>query len=164
MRSNRIAPAAAVFFVFVAIACRDNVPPPTAPAAQRSASPPGSRQVSRSHRIPGEWVVQLKQGTVDPRGVMNALLRGASGATLKSEHLSIAGAFVLRIPDAAAAALAANPNVRSVSPNLTLQFATTQTSAPWALDRIDQHNRPGDGTFSYPNNGAGTHIYLVDTG
>jgi len=162
MRSNRIALASAI--LFVAIACRDNVPPPTAPAVQRAASPPGSRQVSRSHPIPGEWVVQLKQGTVNPRGVMNALLRGASGAILKSEHLDIAGAFVLRIPDAAASALAANPNVRSVSPNLTLQFATTQTSAPWALDRIDQHNRPGNGTFSYPSDGLGTHIYLVDTG
>jgi aqualysin 1 len=35
---------------------------------------------------------------------------------------------------------------------------------PWGLDRIDQRARPLDGRFVPPGDGAGVHVYVIDTG
>jgi subtilisin family serine protease len=41
----------------------------------------------------------------------------------------------------------------------------TQTPAPWALDRIDQHARPLDNHYSYDDSaGQGVHAYILSTG
>jgi subtilisin family serine protease len=34
----------------------------------------------------------------------------------------------------------------------------------WGLDRIDQAALPLDGSYSYPNDGAGVNIYIIDSG
>ena len=41
---------------------------------------------------------------------------------------------------------------------------TTQTGVPWGLDRIDQRNRPLNGTFVYTYTGAGVRVFIIDTG
>jgi len=53
----------------------------------------------------------------------------------------------------------------SVIPPFNLVKRTTQTSAPYNLDRIDQKNFPLDGKYSYPNNaGSESNVYVLDTG
>lgn len=39
-----------------------------------------------------------------------------------------------------------------------------QRQATWGLDRIDQTNLPLDNRYHYQYSGAGTHVYIVDTG
>ncbi|RIA79196.1 peptidase S8/S53 domain-containing protein [Glomus cerebriforme] len=56
-----------------------------------------------------------------------------------------------------------------IRPNIlkrtNLEKRTTQSSAPYNLDRIDQNNYPLDGQYTYPNNaGSESNIYVVDTG
>ncbi|MGZ6826264.1 MAG: S8 family serine peptidase, partial [Mycobacteriales bacterium] len=41
---------------------------------------------------------------------------------------------------------------------------TTQTRAPWGLDRVDQHSLPLAGRFTYASSGAGVPVYVGDTG
>jgi subtilisin family serine protease len=42
--------------------------------------------------------------------------------------------------------------------------STTQSSATWGIDRIDETTATLDGTFSYANTGLGVYVYVVDTG
>lgn len=62
--------------------------------------------------------------------------------------------------------LAADPAVASVEQNQRVRLAdTTQTSAPWGLDRIDQAALPLSGTYTYPDSaGSGVTAYVIDTG
>ncbi|GAV44701.1 S8 family peptidase [Streptomyces acidiscabies] len=62
--------------------------------------------------------------------------------------------------------LAADPSVASVEQNQTVRLAdTTQSSAPWGLDRVDQAALPLSGTYTYPDSaGSGVTAYVIDTG
>jgi subtilisin family serine protease len=40
----------------------------------------------------------------------------------------------------------------------------TAATSSWALDALDQHGPPVDGQYSNPLQGAGAHLYIVDTG
>jgi hypothetical protein len=43
--------------------------------------------------------------------------------------------------------------------------SATQLSASWNLDRIDQANRPLNGTYSYPDSaGVGVYVFVLSTG
>jgi subtilisin family serine protease len=45
-----------------------------------------------------------------------------------------------------------------------VSIITTQSNAPWGLDRIDQRSRPLSGTFTYTRTGSGVRAYVIDTG
>ncbi|HEY8985969.1 MAG TPA: S8 family peptidase [Streptomyces sp.] len=62
--------------------------------------------------------------------------------------------------------LAADPSVASVEQNQTVRITdTTQSSAPWGLDRIDQSSLPLSNTYTYPDSaGSGVTAYVIDTG
>ena len=74
--------------------------------------------------------------------------------------------FVVKLSAPEAAALVANPNVVSVTPDAPISLLDTDTNPPsWGLDRVDQTSLPLDSSFSYPNQGgAGVRVYIVDTG
>jgi subtilisin family serine protease len=64
-----------------------------------------------------------------------------------------------------AIALSADPRVRYVEEDSVMQVTSvTQTGATWGLDRIDQVNRPLDGTYTYTSTGFGVKAYIIDTG
>ncbi|MYR47359.1 S8 family serine peptidase, partial [Streptomyces sp. SID5910] len=62
--------------------------------------------------------------------------------------------------------LAADPAVAAVEQNQRVRVAdTTQSNAPWGLDRIDQASLPLSGTYTYPDSaGSGVTAYVIDTG
>ncbi len=61
--------------------------------------------------------------------------------------------------------LADQHEVLAAEPNMPIAPASTQTNPPWGLDRIDQRALPLNGTYNYgESTGAGTRIYIVDTG
>lgn len=72
--------------------------------------------------------------------------------------------YAARIPDKKLDDVRADSRVAYVEPDGEAKALTTQTGAGWGLDRIDQAQRPLNGSFSYTNTGAGVKAYIVDTG
>lgn len=68
------------------------------------------------------------------------------------------------VPPPVLASLRADPRVASVEIDGLARPATTQTGAPWGLDRIDQRALPLSGTFTYNHDGTGVTAYVIDSG
>jgi aqualysin 1 len=112
--------------------------------------------------IPGQYIVVLKP---DSRSavVANAHARSAGANVLAVYGAALKG-YTARLTPAELAEVRADPRVAFVEADRTVSIATTQTNAPWGLDRIDQRNRPLSTTFTYTNTGAGVRAYIIDTG
>lgn len=126
--------------------------------------------------IPDQYIVVLNED----------LITSASVAALATEMAATYGGELLQTYDAALngfavkfsqgrsadalASLSQDERVELVEQDSTVTIAeedavnTTQTGAPWGLDRVDQRNRPLNGTFIYNRTGAGVRAYIIDTG
>ncbi|MGW4752860.1 S8 family peptidase [Streptomyces chartreusis] len=88
------------------------------------------------------------------------------GGTVKKTFTKALNGYSAALSATEARRLAADPAVASVEQNQRVRLAdTTQTSAPWGLDRIDQVALPLSGTYTYPDSaGSGVTAYVIDTG
>ncbi|MFE7446233.1 S8 family peptidase [Streptomyces chartreusis] len=88
------------------------------------------------------------------------------GGTVKKTFTKALNGYSAALSATEARRLAADPAVASVEQNQRVRLAdTTQTNAPWGLDRIDQAALPLSGTYTYPDSaGSGVTAYVIDTG
>lgn len=88
------------------------------------------------------------------------------GGTVKRTFTKALNGYSAALSATEARRLAADPAVAAVEQNQRVRLAdTTQTSAPWGLDRIDQAALPLSGTYTYPDSaGSGVTAYVIDTG
>jgi subtilisin family serine protease len=112
--------------------------------------------------IPGQYIVVLEPGSRSAV-VANAHARSAGARILAVYGAALKG-YTARLTPAQLAAVRADPRVAFVEADQTVSISTTQTNAPWGLDRIDQRARPLSTTFTYFNTGAGVRAYIIDTG
>jgi len=137
-------------------------------AAARQAAPGGA------DRIPGQYIVVLKDDVQDVRGLAKRLLT-EHGASPRFTYDGAIKGFSFKLPEQAAAraaaALARNPQVAYVEQDAVPHTDATQYfnysdsyADAWGLDRIDQRWLPLSGTTTYGYTGAGVRVYIIDTG
>lgn len=143
------------------VACSDQSPS-TGTATERDGS--SDIRLTGTDADTTGWVF-LKRGPArQSEARANALVR-AAGGRLVSTSPRLAS-FVATLPPNSSEQLRANENVVLVSrlPKLSFADHTTQSGAPFGLDRIDQRALSLDGAYRYMHTGAGVNIYIVDTG
>lgn len=134
---------------------------PLAASAQGKA--PAAKPVA-GQAIPDRYIVVLRPQVANPGAEGRALAAAAGGQVDRVFSTALKG-FSARLPAAAVARLAQNPNVLSIEPDRVITLASgSQNNAPWGLDRIDQADRPLSSTYDYLATGAGVRAYIIDTG
>ncbi|MFE9311269.1 S8 family peptidase [Streptomyces sp. NPDC088353] len=117
--------------------------------------------------VKDSYIVTLKKNA----GFASASSQGKGlitkyGGSVKKTFGSALNGYTAHLSATEARRLAADPAVAAVEQDQTVHLNdTTQTNAPWGLDRIDQASLPLSGTYTYPDSaGSGVTAYVIDTG
>ena len=123
--------------------------------------------------IPGQYIVVLRDDLVGSASVAAtaADMAATYGGELLQTYDAALNGFAIKFSEERSAGrvagLSQDERVELVEQDMTVSLAeeevveTTQTSAPWGLDRIDQRNLPRNGTFVYNRTGANVRVYIV---
>ena len=146
--------------LFLLSACQGDSPS-LGPAADPGAPIVASRA---SSPIPEQYIVVFRPSVTDVRGEAGRLAAQVGGRLTQVYSHALKG-MALRLPDAAVAALRANPTVAWVEQDQVVHaIATTETNATWGIDRVDQRSLPLSTTYVYSADGSGVKVYIIDTG
>jgi subtilisin family serine protease len=122
------------------------------------------RRADPAKRVADQYIVVLRSDT-NPDFEATRLSRDYSGDTSFGYiYRSALKGFSVRMSEAQAIKLAADSSVAFVEEDSELSLAATQANAPWGLDRIDQRDRPLNGTYNYFATGTGVKAYIIDSG
>jgi subtilisin family serine protease len=115
--------------------------------------------------IPNSYIVVFNESV--PAGRVEALARQLSrehGGTVGYTYRNALRGFSVEMSEAQAVALSRNPKVAFVEEDAEVQGASTQTNAPWPLDRLDQRNPIPSNSYTYESDGRGVNAYIIDGG
>ena len=114
--------------------------------------------------ISGRYIVVMK-GTASQVAKERTKDRArARGGRVDRDYNRALKGYAAALPPAALEKVRNDPDVAYVEADAVMTGATTQTSATWGLDRIDQRDLPLSGTYTYAPTGAGVKAYIIDSG
>jgi subtilisin family serine protease len=151
--------------LIVAFVCLMAFVPPTARTQGRN-----NKLLKKANKIQNQYIVVLDDDIVGAKGAysiagyiaddMAANYRGR----LKHVYKDALNGFAVEMSEADAEALSQDYRVKFVEEDGVMTADVTQNNPPWGLDRIDQRNRPLNGTYNYNFTGSGVRVYVIDTG
>lgn len=110
------------------------------------------------------YMVRLQDNVPNPEAHANEVLPRLTGARLDFVIDRVFKGFAVTMPPQAARALQRNPRVMYVELLAPEDPATSVSVSNWGLDRVDQRDWPGNWTYTYYGTGAGTEIWVIDSG
>ncbi|PYT00077.1 MAG: hypothetical protein DMF63_08905 [Acidobacteria bacterium] len=115
--------------------------------------------------VPGNYIVYLAdQNTADVNAAAQSLA-AQYGGTVGFVYDSVFKGFSINMRTKAAMTLVEDPLIGYMTEDSQMALqSTTQTNAPWSLDRIDQRDLPLSTTYTYDNEAAGVSVYMLDSG
>ncbi len=122
----------------------------------------------------GEYIVVLKDsaaslsyersGAPSTASVANTMAR-SYGLDVSYTYSHVLRGFVAKADEKALVELLMDSRVAYVEENGVVSISqTTQNNATWGLDRVDQRDRPLNGTYVYDTNASNVYTYVIDTG
>ena len=143
------------------------------PSTRTSAGP--VRKNDKLHkkgadRIPGHYIVVLddvaagQPGPASQARQVADVLVSAYGGKVNRVFSNALNGYAAEMTEDEALALSNDPRVQFVEEDGVMTASATQSNATWGLDRIDQRDRPLNGTYVYNWTGSGVRAYIIDTG
>ncbi|MEF3083918.1 S8 family serine peptidase [Luteimonas sp. SMYT11W] len=155
------------------------------------ASPAFAAELRKvDNAIPGQYIVVFNSDEIRERVDADRLAGRLDKALVASPDAAVAAEVEKRVVDVAAqhdlkvtqlythalhgmvvnaddrklASLLNDPRVDFVEQDAYVELSATQTGATWGLDRIDQRDRPLNGTYVYDPLAANVRAYIIDSG
>lgn len=152
----------ATLFLIVGLCALALIPSRT--HAERPDAAPGKLRRNAA-AIKNHYIVVFNDGVGRKEVVKEAEgLARLHGGKIGYTYKNAVRGFSVEMNEAAAEALSRNPKVAFVEEDAEVQGASTQTNAPWPLDRLDQRAPAPSNSYNYESNGAGTNVYVIDSG
>jgi len=148
--------SAALLAAIVLSACSDA----TAPLAVATAV--GESRVADAQGRQS-YIITLKDDVTDVPGFARSRT-AADGGEVGYIYESAVRGYSAYLPAGAVAGLSRHPSVASIEADQVMMASATQSNATWGLDRVDQRDRPLNGTYVYNADGTGVRSYILDTG
>jgi serine protease len=121
--------------------------------------------------VPDSYIVVLEDAALGDAKVsgrevsqMAHEMAGRHGGHVAHVYDHALRGFATKMSKARAQALARDPRVKYVEQDSVVWAVETQNNPPWGLDRVDQRDRPLNGSYTYDFTGAGVNAYIIDTG
>ncbi|AKS42526.1 S8 family serine peptidase [Wenzhouxiangella marina] len=131
------------------------------------------REVERP--IAGEYIVVLRESAAklayEQRTNVPSVATVAStmarryGVSLDHTFSHVLRGFVVRASDKALVNMLLDDRIAYIEENGEVTISQSQqNNATWGLDRVDQRDRPLNGTYIYDTSASNVYTYIVDTG